>query len=352
MGSEAAPSPSAGPVTHALSSQVAGHANAVLTTEDDTLLIKQALPLELQFYQTVAAAAEPELDALRPFIPKFIGTLSLEGEFDADAPTNETSIAFKPLAGPRKDSLVLENLAHPFLRPNILDVKLGTVLYDESAPPDKIARMRKAAEATTSGSTGMRYSGFQVYDNTTGTAVHTSKAYKSISAAQLPEGLARFFPIASAAPGVSTGTEPPLNQGLPSALLHPILELLREDIADIRDALSALELRLVGASLLILYESDPVRAEEGVKWMLDDERSSSSHSSLDDDDSDSDDEGDVADGKPKKPRKPTPPCDVRLIDFAHTRFVPGQGPDEGVLLGLDTFLRLMDERIEVVARCL
>ncbi|KAJ7784339.1 hypothetical protein B0H16DRAFT_1296751 [Mycena metata] len=349
MSSEAAPSPSAGPVTHALSSQVAGHANVLQTTEDDTLLIKQALPLELQFYQTVAAAAEPELDALRPFIPKFIGTLSLEGELDADAPTSETSIAVKPLAGPRKDSLVLENLSHPFLRPNILDVKLGTVLYDESAAPDKVARMRKTAETTTSGSCGMRYTGFQVYDNTMGTPVHTSKVYgKSLSAAQLPEGLARFFPIA----GASAGTEPPSNQGLPAALLHPILELIREDIADIRDALSALEMRLVGASLLILYESDPVRAEEGVKWMLDDERSSSSHSSLGDDSDSDDDEGDAADGKPKKPRKPTPPCDVRLIDFAHTRFVPGKGLDEGVLLGLDTFLRLMDERIAVVARCL
>ncbi|KAJ7132961.1 hypothetical protein C8R46DRAFT_923614 [Mycena filopes] len=317
----------AGPSTRALSSQVAGHPNSVQATEDDTLLMKQALPLELQFYQTVAAAAEPEVDALRPFIPKFIGTLSLQGRLDVDAPPSETAIAVKPLSGLRTESLVLENLAHPFLKPNILDVKLGTVLYDESATPDKVARMRKTAESTTSAATGIRFTGFQVYDNTTGTAVHTPKTYgKSISAAQLPEALARFFPIAgaNANPETTDTPSPPLNQGLPAALLHPILELLREDIADIRDALSALEMRLVGASLLILYESDPVRAEEGIKWMLDDERCS----------------------------KPTPPCDVRLIDFAHTRFVPGQGPDAGVLLGFDTFLRLMDEHIEAVARLL
>jgi 1D-myo-inositol-tetrakisphosphate 5-kinase/inositol-polyphosphate multikinase len=57
---------------------------------------------------------------------------------------------------------VLENLAHPFFKPNILDIKLGTVLYDEDAPPDKVARMLKTAETTTSLKTGMRLTGFQV----------------------------------------------------------------------------------------------------------------------------------------------------------------------------------------------
>ncbi|KAJ7777833.1 hypothetical protein DFH07DRAFT_796289 [Mycena maculata] len=324
-----APSPSPGPVTQVFTSQVAGHENGVLTTQDNTLLIKQALPLELQFYQTVAAAAEPELDALRPFIPKFLGTLALEGELDTDKPASETTINVKPIDGTRKESLVLENLAHPFVKPNILDIKLGTVLYDESAPPDKVARMKKTAESTTSGTTGMRLTGFQVYDNITGEAVNTTKAYgKSISAAQLPEGIARFFPVASADAPV---------QGLPAALLLQILELLREDVQDIHDALAAIEMRTVGGSLLILYESDAARAEEGLKWMLED-------------DEEDEEEGEDEDSE-DDPNKPGPPCDVRLIDFAHTRFVPGQGPDEGVLLGINTVLALLDERIEAVRKC-
>ena len=40
-----------------------------------------------------------------------------------------------------------------------------------------------------------------------------------------------------------------------------------------------------------------------------------------------------------------PPCVVKLIDFAHARMVPGQGPDEGVLKGVDTVLSLLDGRI-------
>ena len=58
--------------------------------------------------------------------------------------------------------LVLENLSHRFLKPNILDIKLGTVLYDEDASEEKKARMDKTAKQTTSSETGIRLTGFQV----------------------------------------------------------------------------------------------------------------------------------------------------------------------------------------------
>lgn len=59
-------------------------------------------------------------------------------------------------------SIVLENLSNTFSKPNILDVKLGTVLYDDDAPPEKKERMINAAKATTSFETGVRLTGFQV----------------------------------------------------------------------------------------------------------------------------------------------------------------------------------------------
>lgn len=40
---------------------------------------------------------------------------------------------------------------------------------------------------------------------------------------------------------------------------------------------------------------------------------------------------------------------ISLIDFAHTRVVPGQGPDRGVLMGMDTLIRLVDRRKQEVA---
>jgi inositol-polyphosphate multikinase len=57
---------------------------------------------------------------------------------------------------------VLENLGFAFSKPNILDIKLGTVLYDLSATPEKRDRMENTARMTTSLETGVRLTGFQV----------------------------------------------------------------------------------------------------------------------------------------------------------------------------------------------
>lgn len=176
-----------------------------------------------------------------------------------------------------------------------------------------------------------------------GVPVVTPKAYgKSIKPAQLPEGIARFFPLAAseagaaqespqaAAPGDAVGT------GLPADVLLPVLESLREDVAAIREALSEAHVRMVGASLLVVYEADWERAREGVKTWLEGEGDEDEEE--DEEEDDEDDEG----------KKPSPPYAVKLIDFAHTRLVPGQGPDKGVLLGLETVLNLLDGRIQQV----
>jgi inositol-polyphosphate multikinase len=57
---------------------------------------------------------------------------------------------------------VIENVAHGFRKPNIVDIKLGTVHYDEDTPPDKKERALNKARHTTSGETGIRLTGFQV----------------------------------------------------------------------------------------------------------------------------------------------------------------------------------------------
>lgn len=57
---------------------------------------------------------------------------------------------------------MLENVSHPFVRANVLDVKLGTILYETGAPEDKRKRMEEVARNTTSLGTGVRLTGFQV----------------------------------------------------------------------------------------------------------------------------------------------------------------------------------------------
>jgi inositol-polyphosphate multikinase len=171
--------------------------------------------------------------------------------------------------------------------------------------------------------------------------VPTSKAYgKSIKASQLPEGIARFFPVASSEAQaaqeqlLAAEPTPAVGTGLPKDILLPILESLREDVAEIRDVFAGLELRMVGGSLLVVYEADWARAREGVKLWLE--------GGQDDEDEEEDEDED------EENKKPGPPYAVKLIDFAHTRIVPGMGPDKGVLLGMDTVLKLLDGRIEEV----
>ncbi len=64
-----------------LASQVGGHPG-VKTSEDGSILIKPALPVEVHFYQSVGS--DPNLEPLRPFIPHFYGTLRLEGQVDPE----------------------------------------------------------------------------------------------------------------------------------------------------------------------------------------------------------------------------------------------------------------------------
>ncbi|KAF9441915.1 SAICAR synthase-like protein [Macrolepiota fuliginosa MF-IS2] len=306
--------------TVSLETQVGGHAG-VLTTEDGELLIKPALPRELEFYQKLQA--DNAFAALRPYTPRFIGTLRLEGELDQSKPQEE-GIAVKSISD-KKESIVLENISHRFSKPNILDVKLGTILYDDGASPEKVTRMLETARNTTSLETGVRLTGFQVYDNVTGKAINTPKSYgKTIKAADLPEGVAKFFPVG--APVTSpTGS----SSGLPAHLLRPVIEGIREEIQEIRNVFAELELRMVGGSLLVVYEADWTRAEEGLKNLgCDDEE----------------DEEEETDEESKE--KPGPPFIVKLIDFAHTKTVPGAGADEGVLLGMDTVLKLLDARLK------
>ncbi|KAI0933417.1 hypothetical protein AcV5_005564 [Taiwanofungus camphoratus] len=349
---------SSSPRNAPLESQVGGHPG-VLTSEDGSLLFKPALPKEVAFYQTVSS--DPTLVTLRPFVPIFYGTLKLQGKADAGTVIADPSSiqAVEEITEIEKESIVLENLSHMFQKPNLLDIKLGTVLYDEDATPEKRARMEKAAAETTSSETGIRITGFQVYDLATNRPVITPRSWgKSITPANLPDGFARFFPLASSLSESTLPSAPVLSKaeadaeaslatgtGLPQDLLLPILSAMHADITEIREVLAQIEMRMVGASLLIAYEADWDRARAGLRMLeelLDkDEEDEGGEEDEEDEGEDEEDEEDSS-------KRMCPPYVVKLIDFAHTRISPGEGPDKSVLYGLDTVLTLLDGRIEQI----
>jgi len=62
-----------------LASQVGGHPG-VSTSEDGSLLFKPALAHEVAFYQSLTS--DPAFAPLKPYIPKFYGTLRFEGKVE------------------------------------------------------------------------------------------------------------------------------------------------------------------------------------------------------------------------------------------------------------------------------
>ena len=96
---------------------------------------------------------------------------------------------------------------------------------------------------------------------------------------------------------------------------------------------------MVGASLLIIYEADWTRAEQSLISFSEGKDEKDDDDDIDDDDDDDDDESE------SNSNRPGPPFVVKLIDFAHTRLAPGEGPDQSVLIGMDTILKLLDERL-------
>jgi len=86
-------SPTALAATHPLADQVGGHAG-VQTTEDESLVLKPALPREIDFYQLIAAAGDDDdLSQLRRWTSKFLGVLKLEGKLkDASGSSGDLEV--------------------------------------------------------------------------------------------------------------------------------------------------------------------------------------------------------------------------------------------------------------------
>ena len=102
---------------------------------------------------------------------------------------------------------------------------------------------------------------------------------KSLKPSDLPDGFARFFPLSSAPDSSSEPPPPPsapdtapssrigTGTGLPIDLLLVVLEGVRADVEELRAVLQRTELRIVGASLLVIYEADPTWARESLRKM-------------------------------------------------------------------------------------
>jgi len=310
----------------------AGH-DGVLSDETGAVVVKPCTTAEISFYQSVTTS-HPDLV---PFLPTFMGELSLSADQTVveavDSGTIETAEGVQRLHGKKLATdvhIVLENITNGFKKPNVLDLKLGAQLWDDAAKPEKRARLDEVSNKTTSGSLGFRIAGMRTYkgaeapevpadlkqyveaDKESGFWVYNKMYGRKFSAEDINDGFVSYV-----FPGSKSEAE--------QDRAREVLAYFLGEVKDIIEVFEKKESRMYSASILLVYEGD-IEAYASTKQKL-----RSAH--LDDEDEDDED------NLPKL-------AAVKMIDFAHATWVPGQGPDENALRGMRSTAKILKELLD------
>jgi inositol-polyphosphate multikinase len=343
----------------AYSHAAAGH-DGVQSDPTGEMLIKPCTAAEVAFYES--AAAHPDFKA---FMPTFMGTLSLSKNDETStaavaapeaAPEENKSAAgagdWVPSGGKKLEtglSIVLENVAKGFKKPNVIDLKLGAQLWDDEAPETKRRKLDEVSDATTSRSLGFRIAGMQVYrpPPPLGSAQPrqhvevTDKGYmvydkfygREFDAGNVHEAFMDYFGAASEK----------------SQAIKTVMKGLARGVKDLVTVMETQESRMYSASILMVYEGDQAALDLALEQekqrgkQAAESASSSAGSKLgkkvdaeeDRTDGDGDEDEDEDENRLRS-------YDMRLIDFAHAAWTPGLGPDENALHGLRSVLKVFD----------
>lgn len=279
-----------------------------------------------------------------------------EGESKA---TKEDKAEWKPKEGKTRKidtdrAVVLENASYGYKRPNIMDAKLGLRLWADDAPEAKKQRFDKIAQETTHKHHGFRVAGMRTWRGSSDPKELDHAGYRvfdkdwgrlAVNDKNIHEKIGSFIFNKDA--------------GIDEDLGKTVAGLFAEDLARIQGVLEQEQSRMYSASLLFVFEGDGqalraaideakpastkerrpertactnARIDSGISMEKDD--AATSQQIYDDDEDDED--------LSSFPRI----YSVRLIDFAHARFVPGDGPDENVLFGVRGLRKIFDKLAE------
>ena len=245
-------------------------------------------------------------------------------------------------------AIVLENLLFGYTKPNFIDVKLGARLWADDAPPAKRTKLDKAAEETTSKPLGFRIAGGKTYQGPCsgeeeGLTLDGYKEFdknygRTFTAENVRRGFEEYFLME---PGAKA-----------KGSLRRVIKRFIDDIQGMMEVVQGQESRIYSASLLFVYEGDKKTLEDAFvkeKKVLavykereaapgDGDLHADGHEfhagdqiSNDDDDDDEEDE---------EIKFPAIHC-LKLIDFAHAQWTPGQGPDENILHGMRNVSKIL-----------
>ncbi|KAB5539494.1 inositol polyphosphate kinase-domain-containing protein, partial [Coniochaeta sp. 2T2.1] len=369
---------------------VAGH-EGTLCDADGELFIKPCTAKEIEFYER-ANAVHPEFAELMPI---YFGQMVLNDMTDMNSineqlpavadhisthmkeevirmahqlpkPDTKDNVKWVPNKSKKiatNISLVLENAAYGYKRPNILDVKLGQRLWADDAPLEKKQRFDKISQDTTHGSLGFRIAGMRVYRGSDDPKELDQEDYRiydkdfgrvDVTKDNVLDAFRKFLFNESA--------------GVDEELGKAVARAFMEEVKHVQEVLEKEESRMYSASLLFVFEGDgdalrtaideasgsvtmsqkgtsakgeaggrsTARVDSGIAM---DEATGELVMTAIDGVVEDDEEEDAGSDDENVPRIY---C-VKLIDFAHAQFTPGQGPDENNLEGVRSLVQIFEE---------
>jgi len=290
--------------------QVAGHGSSILILPNDTLL-KRSCSAEIEFYRI----AEEKNIPLKKFMPKCYNfDPSFEVIKEKYIPANDTTLYIN-----------MENLLLPFKHPTIMDLKLGTRLYDDHANEEKKQRMIKNAASTTSLKTGLKICGLHITDKSTKSVLKFDKKYgRALKEGNLAHGILRFLLnfTGDTYRGVTNDQfEEDMDQSVfnvrPSEYTLGFLQEVLHQTYQLKEAVMKSHVRIYGGSLCLIYETIDVE-EEMKKY----EQANSS----------------------SKDKTYHYPFSYHFIDFAHASFVdPELGEDPSLMTGIHRLISILEK---------
>ncbi len=382
-----------GPSPLALLSALTGGSDGVLSNQSGSIVVKPCKKEEITFYESIASHPN-----FAEYIPNFVGTLALSSEpnqaLASAALISPDSLNHQPPGQPQVVdavaiekawapsnggkittdlAIVLENVAAGFKKPNILDVKLGARLWADDAPAAKRERLDKVAAETTSKFLGLRIAGMRTWQGLDaigqqGVALDGYKIYdKDYGKKFKPDNVSESFEEYFCLKSVRTSNRS----------IRKVIRRFITDLMAMEDALEREESRMYSSSLLFVYEGDDRTLEEKFeeeKQILAGIRNSStlaqaptngdgptphengislSNGGLPENGAlsihevpapmnggtaETEEEDDDDEAEPVFPPIQT----LKLIDFAHAEWTPGQGPDENLLHGIRNVIKILD----------
>jgi 1D-myo-inositol-tetrakisphosphate 5-kinase/inositol-polyphosphate multikinase len=272
-------------------------------------------------------------------MPTFLGTLTLDEQHNGQtieevgaaliAKHSLPEVVVPVKTGKRiktNRAVVLENAAHGFVRPNIMDVKLGVQLWADDAPEEKRIRFDKVTAETTHKDLGFRIAGMRVWQghgaqgsdiDQEGYRIYDKNYGRfSLNKDNVHEAFQNFIFAESA--------------GIDEELGRLVARAFVADVRRIQGVLEGQESRMYSSSLLFVFEGDGTALRAAM------EEASRSPATLVNGDSENSDEDEEEVSAPKI-------YALKIIDFAHAEWTPGIGPDRSALLGVRSIGKILND---------